>query len=414
MLEIPVVLEYKNHEERGDIIARVQDALGHLPSSIALALWAVWGSRGIGKTTLLQILQTRLRADTSVNVLGLWDLDQVDAYRFGKHLFDLLTQNADSRKKVVLLDNIDALLRDNEGAAFFDFEHDVIRVLLERNDTLIITTSRSQLRQWREPEVTARLAAYQLRALSVDQIHQVANEINFSAEQIYATTLGHPQAIRWLRDNPDLSASEIAQKAQTYFFAGLSEAANEFAQLCSSTFIFDIAVLRKILAQTQNDNGAGSYAAFLEHIRELMRVGLVFWDVESGFYRFADNAVRQLCARAFQHQDPARFLAIHSIAATHYQTEAQRVTFLHSSFPSAIYHLASAVSSTAEARTRCLQWVRENISNWIGADWDKVLEWWETGVGDPTIVQEIQQLIGMETFTQVSQLLKDAREGVLR
>ena len=165
MLEIPVVLEYKNHEERGDIIARVQDALGHLPSSTALALWAVWGSRGIGKTTLLQILQTRLRADTSVNVLGLWDLDQVDAYRLGKHLFDTLTQNRDNRKKVVLLDNIDALLRDSEGAAFFDFEHDAIRVLLERNDTLIITTSRSQLRQWRDPEVTARLAAYQLRAL---------------------------------------------------------------------------------------------------------------------------------------------------------------------------------------------------------------------------------------------------------
>jgi hypothetical protein len=408
---------------RESVVETAQHALETLLEDGDMRLLNLWAARGGSKTMLLRQLGDSLGTVAESSVLGLWDLESGDLAQVQSEILSAV-EAAESAKKIVLLDNLDALLRCDEGVAFFNFEEETVQCLVEREDVLIIATSEIELRQWHEYDVRAAQESYRIPPLTEAEVASLATEWSISPEHAFELTLGHPQALEWLRAQPDISKEELAAKSQVYFLEGLSEACRRLALAACMLPSFDVAVLRRVLPSNQTESSVeesefestGMYMDYFNQIRELMGAGLVAWDVESGAYRFTDGAIRRLLARSVRLSRPETFDRIHREAADYYSAEARHAAYLHYSLVNAIYHQAQAHRSEGRPKVarRCVAWVRANLKSWMGASWDAVNEAWQTGIDDDSLRKEIQVLIGTDAFAEIAQLLETGTRSLIR
>lgn len=403
-------------ETRKSILLHVQEALDGLSDDDSLAVLTFWSSRGGGQTTLLKLVQKFLSANRDVSILGPWDFRQQARGELSLEVLNQVAQVA-TGKRVVLLDNVDTLLTPDDDSTFFDFERQVLHPLLERRDTLIIATSQIALGMWHEYDVRLRHKSYYVPALTSAEVALVCEPWKVDARQAYSLTFGHPQTLDWLRVEPQLTEQEIAGRADAYFLHNLSPEAADFARAVCPLLVFNVALVRLVLAADTSAETSlqdGLFGEYIDRIRELISVGLLQWEISVGAYRFADSSVRRLLARHSRVQHPAEYERTHRIAAEYFQGEARYTSYLQSSFVSAVYHLACVFSSDQHesAGERCRKWVQDNIDYWQGADWEAVIRAWQTGTDDEGVREELQSIIGRTFFDQITQLLQTAKSSV--
>ena len=400
------------------LVTLCQKLLDALPGHSEPALLTLWTYRGGGKTTFLHSLSTALAAP-EVAVVGLWDVAAMEVDRTIQEILHAV--EASSRdKKVILLDNLDASLRLNDGQGFFELEQELVLELLERPDVLLITTSQIPITtQWREYNVRIRQENRLIPPLREEQIAQIEEAMSSNTSQLLARSRGYPQVLAWLKQEPCLSEVELAQRVTDYFLAGLPDQTRELALVASLLPLFDIAVLRDLLtaalkAAKSDGEQEGFYADYVDHIRELIGTGLVAWDMQVGAYRFCNAAVRRLLAQSLQALRPNDFKHIHQVAAQYYQEESRRAGYLHYTLVSAIYHIAQAqyIVDPATVGDHCLRWVRNNLETWMGADWAAVVDAWRRASGDEAVRKELNILLGDETIDEITQLLEGAKQAM--
>ncbi|MGC8947503.1 MAG: hypothetical protein ACP5N6_15260, partial [Anaerolineae bacterium] len=367
------------------------------PDKLPLLL-VFWSGRGGGKTTLLHRLQDRLADIADVWLAGLWDVHTGSWKDLASQILDVFQQAPDGRHKLLLLDNLDALLRADGGEPFFAFEHQVLRELVGRGDTLVIATSRAPLIQWREYDIRIAVQNHHIPPLSREEVADWARARGLDPERAFALSLGHPQVLAWLEEQPDLPPEEIDRRVAALFLEGLPEKTRQMAEVVSLFPAFDLAVLRPLLSGEEDTESF--YGEYTERLEELMGAGLVAWDGEVGAYRFREGTVRRLLARGLRRRDPGRFSHIHRVAADYYRQEAMRATYLHRTLLSALYHTAWANSGEA-----CVRWVEDTLGMWMSAPWEKVLIAWQTGAGDEATREELRELIGPDAFERITRLL---------
>jgi hypothetical protein len=367
-----------------------------------------WAGPGGGKTTFLNIVRDKYAGDTLL-LSGPWDFRSSPPEVLASQVLTAVRDAPDESKKLVLLDNLDELLHTGDGEPFFAFERQVLCELVRRGDTLIIVTSRAPLVQWRDYEVRISARNLHIPPLRREDVAEWARERQLDPDQAFEISLGHPQVLAWLQEQPNLPPEEIDWKVADLFLNGLSEKTRQLAEVASLFPVFDLAVLRPVLSAEDTES---FYSEYVERLEELIRKGLVFWDGEVGAYRFRESTVRRLLARGVLHRDPEQFRRIHQVAAGYYQHEAQRAAHLHRLLVSALYHTAQAHFAKAEeAGKACIHWIENTLGMWTEASWEKVLRVWETGAGDEAIREELQTLLGPAAFERVSRLLESAAQA---
>lgn len=386
--------------------------LRSLPGRVETQLLNFWTYRGGGKTTFLHNLKTAL-AVPDVTVIGLWDAAVFQVEEIIQEVLHAVDASSHTWK-VVLLDNLDHLLRTGDGTEFFEFERQFILPLLERGDVLLITTSQIPIHQWREYDVRIHQENNLIRALNKEEIARLAETWSLDATWFYEQSLGYPLVLHWLQQEPALSEVELAQRITDYFLSYLPPKVRELASVAALLPLFDIAVLRDILPAEGQETPEGFYADYVERIRELIAAGLVAWDMRVGAYHFPNSTVRRLLARSYQILHPQDFARKHKIAMAYYQAEARRAGYLHYTLVSAFYHMAYFQSTqvNTDVRESCKHWVQDNIPRWAGADWPAVLQAWQSGAGDQTINEELQALLGVEVIAEITQLLVEAQHAM--
>lgn len=387
-------------------------ALAKLPGSGETRLLNFWTYRGGGKTTFLHGLMTALAAP-DVAIAGLWDAATLEIERSIQEILHVV-ETLSEAKKVVLLDNLDHLLRVDDGNRFFEFERQLVLSLLEREDVLLITTSQIPITQWREYDTRIHQENHLIPALNADQVKQLAEMWSLDAVQLFTLSQGYPGVFSWLRENPAVTDIDLAQHLQVDFLADLSAKTRELAAVASLLPVFDITILRDIAPIEESTELESLYADYMERLREMLRLGLVAWDMHIGAYRFCNAAIRCLLARSFQILYPGDFERVHQQAATYYQAEARRAGYLHYVLVSALYHMAWTryVENPLTVGNNCLNWVHENIGMWMGADWKAVLKAWQDGAGDKLVREELQVLLGEKVMNEITQSLDGAKHAM--
>lgn len=384
------------------MLSIIQSALQQLSKGNPVLL-LFWAGRGGGKTTFLEFLKRSLQANDIV-LLGPWDCRSPLSGDLATQILTAIERVPRDARKLLLLDNIDELLRTNDGEPFFAFEHEVLRELVKRGDTLIIATGRSPLVQWRDYDVRIAAQDHHIPPLSREEVAEWARVQGLDPDRAFALSMGYPQVLAWLEEQPDLPLEEIDRRVVALFLDGLPEKAHQLAEVASLLPVFDLAALRPLLSS--EEDGESFYGKYTEHVGELIRAGLVALDIEVGAYRFRESAVRRLLARGLRHRDPEWFRHIHQVAANYYREEATRAAYLHRVLVSALYHTA-----WVDSAEKCVQWVGETLGLWMSAPWEKVLKTWETGAGDEATREELRELLSPDAFERITRLLESAAQA---
>ncbi len=384
------------------------EMLRKLPEHLEVRLLNFWTYRGGGKTTFLYNLKTAL-ATSEAALIGLWDA----ASEIEQVIQEILqaVESPSHARKVILLDNLDHWLRTDDGESFFAFERQVVLPLLERDDVLLITTSQITIHQWREYDVRSHQENHLIRALNKAEVACLAEARALDADWLFEQSLGYPQVLCWLQQEPHLSEAELAQRISDHFLSDLSPAVRQLASIAALFPSFDVAVLRDVLPTEVRETPEGLYAVYIDRIRELIAAGLVAWDIRMGAYHFPNPIVRYLLARSHKILYPENFVRVHEKAMAYYQAEARRAGYLHFALVSALYHTAYSQSARPGARVgeTCKRWVQDNLPLWTGADWPVVLKSWQSGDVDVTVNAELQALLGVEVVAEITQMLTAAQ-----
>jgi hypothetical protein len=390
------------------ILAMVEESITRLSTPDGPSILTFWAGPGGGKTTFLNMVRNKYAGDTLL-VSGPWDFRSSPPEALASQVLTSVQEAPAGASKLVLLDNLDELLHTGDGEPFFAFERQVLCELVRRGDTLIVVTSRAPLVQWRDYEVRISARNLHIHPLSREDVAEWARERQLDPDQAFEISLGHPQVLAWLQEQPNIPPEEIDRRVADLFLNGLSEKTRQLAEVASLFPVFDLAALRPVLSAEDTES---FYSEYVERLEELIRKGLVFWDGEVGAYRFQESTVRRLLARGVLHRDPEQFQHIHQVAAGYYQQEAQRATYLHRSLVSALYHTAQAhFGKGEEAGKVCIHWIENTLGMWLGAPWEKVLWAWETGAGDEATREELQALLGPAAFERITRLLESAAQA---
>jgi hypothetical protein len=394
------------------VLAQVELAIEAVKTAEGAVLLTLWANRGGGKTTCLHWLQAELAGRETIVMLGLWDVAAVPLDEALSQICAAVQSAAAHKTKVLLIDNVDRLLSE-EAEAFFRFEKEIVLPLVERGDGVLVSTSRSMLRQWQEYEVRDRHANWPIPVLNDEDLAWLAARWGMPVDRLKTATLGYPQVAGWLRDQPNLADDELADQISVHFFSGLSEQVIKLARAVCLLPMFNAAILWQILAEDKPTAGS-LYADVLDRLREMIGAGLIFWDPPSGMYRFASGVVWRLLARSRWQPRDAEVRRVHETAASYFKLEARRLAYLPYSLIGALYHLSS-VSRFDEAGPpgeAALRWLNENFSLWLGADWPRVWAVWRSGADNPNLVVEIQSLLGQEVYEEISRRLQQAAQPV--
>jgi len=400
-------------KSRQPILDTVLAAVIELIVSTKTSLLTLWGGRGVGKTFLLDLVEEKVVKSDSGITAQRWDLRQhsFDDIRAG--ISNCIDAAGVDHRRVILLDNFDVLLHnDPDGSDFFAIEREIILPAVEKGCCLFVVTSQIELTNWREYEVRQCQQGFQIPSLFRQDVDTLTQDVGLDPKQIYELTYGHPKAIAWLQEQSTISSEAISERAFEYFLEGLSPDVQQLTNQICLMPLFNPFLLRTIASQSDSSPGT-LYLKHLDQIRELMGIGLIYWDLPLGAYRFRDNAIRRLLARRIRLHDPQLFQRIHETTWQYYQAETLLAGFLHRHLVSAVYHLAKVqlANSGSDVGTDCLDWVTENLTNWGGAKWPEVLEMWVSGNNDPALAEEVIDLIGITSFDAIADCLKEAEYG---
>ena len=396
---------------RVDLFGKILSALKDINSPDAPLLFIFWGSRGSGKTTFLNTVKENLSANTDIEILGFWDAKSFTVSDLSNSIKETIGKKG-SKTKLILIDNLDAFLQDTSGTEIFDFESNTILPLLQRGDTIIIAGSQIEINLWQEYDVSVRQENHQITPLKIDEIQEILRETDIDRDHAHTIAFGHPKILELFLTHPNWTEKEASQYANDYFLSGLSDETKEITQKASIFPVFDIFVLRKIMeADTKNNNKDQSdmLTWYNDQINELTQRWIVQFDAQVGAYRFTDDAVRRLISRNYKLTFHKEFVRIHKVAAEYYQEEAKNTSYLAQLFVSAIYHLAQTQSGKNKNNpgTICLRWVKGMENKWFGANWEQVLNAWESGSGNATVKEEIILLIGPKYYSKITELLSE-------
>lgn len=398
-------------ESRSLLLDAAIDALKNISIPNGPALITYWGNKGIGKTALLTSIASRLETDYMVERIEAKKIDQHSVGEIEQAIWQQLNNISRDKFVLVLLDDIDELLR-RESESFFDFELTMIQPLLKQGNVLILCTSQIELNQWREDDVRIRQVNHQVQALDYDEVVSLLANTGIPAKKIYKLTLGHPKVAGWLKEDPALTDRQLAGKAWAYFLEDIPADALSIAEIIYQFPVFNIFILQKTYETLTR--APLSYLDSLERVKEYIRRGLLYWDVSIGSYRFTDSAVRRLLARHILYTDPAKFDEVQRIASQYFRSEARSPGYLHMHFVSAIYHTAQAGRRLAQQATgqQCLEWFRSNRGFWLSARWTEVLSAWQKGANEQAVCDEIRDLVGTRQFNVITREIEAAKNSM--
>jgi hypothetical protein len=370
-------------------------------------LMVFWGSQGAGKTIFLKEAEKRLANEPGVRIAGFWTIEDDKKNNFTElpELIRSAVEAQSAKHKVVILDNVEALLETVTGENLFEFESKLILPLIERCDTLILAGSQIELNQWQEYDVRFRQCNYHLASLSLDEVKQMLAGSEFNPTDAYRLTFGQPQMLLEYMQGSQRTEKEIARKAADYFLADLESEPREIARIASLLPAINIYVLRKIRQDDQSDD-EGLLTRYHDHVNELTRRGMIRYDSDLGAYRFTDDAVRRLLALDYRFSSPRQYDEAQSIAAGYFEEEAKGAAFLPRLIVSAVYHQAQANRKLSQEKrgALCVRWIRRMRDSWNGANWEQVLGMWDSTLNSSQLREELVSLIGEKTFDKVTQI----------
>lgn len=392
---------------RMQLVEAASDALRNISIPNGPALITFWGNRGVGKTTLLADIADSFSAEDQVEIIKIDQIGTSPVEAIRHDLDDKFSKLSLDKSVVILVDDLDELLR-SDSHSFFDFERIVIQPLVGKGNVLFLCTSQIELNQWREDDVRVRQVSHHLEPMGHEEMMSLLSETKILAKEAYKLTLGHPYVASWLKEDPNLSESQLARKAWTYFLEDMPAEAMSIAEIVYQFPVFNIFILQKTY-ETLTHEQLG-YLDCLKRIKEYIRRGLMYWDISIGSYRFTDSSVRRLLARRILYDDRAKFDQVQQIASKYFQAEAQSPGYLHIHFVSAIYHTAQTgrKASQEDNGKQCLDWVKSNRALWLSARWPDVLAAWKGGAGEPAVCEEIRALIGAKQFNAITREIKEA------
>ncbi len=404
--------KHNNREVWVELNELCLNVLAQLTRTAETRLLNFWTYRGGGKTIFLHSLKTALGVP-DVALTGLWDVAVFDIEHIIQEILQAFEMSS-QEKKVVLLDNIDHLLRTENGEGFFEFERRLVLPLIERTDSLLVTTSKISVLPWSEYDVRICQESRPIRALNKQEVAQLAELWSLDAAGLFELSLGYPQVLSWLKQESYLSGEALAQRITDYFLAAFSPEERELAAVAALLPAFDVAVLREVLPLVRQETEESLYAAYIDHIRSLLAAGLAAWNMGVGAYYITNSTVRRLLVRSSQVLHPECFTRIHRTAMAHYKDEARHAGYLHRTLVSTLYHTAYAESTQADTHVGefCKRWVKDNIPVWDGADWPAVLKAWESGAGDIALRKELEVLLGVEVVAEITQWLAKAQHAM--
>ena len=394
------------------LVDLVRKSLEQLPERSGPVVLNFWAPQGGGKTSFLDLLRRTTWIGTTSDIvpLGPWDARAMPSSQLTHEILAAIDKASSKKKKLMLLvDNLDWLLKTDSGRPFFQFEEKVARQVIERQDTVLVVTSRSPLIQWREYDVRVEQKSVHIPPLTEEEVTEWAKDHNMDPKRAFYLSMGYPQVLAWLEETPDLPEEALDRRIESYFKEDLSEEAGKVAQIASAFLLFDPEVLRMVdtaLGSFISSDEEDLYGECADLIRELIAAGLAFWDGSVGAYRFRDSVVRGLLARSFRHRRHADFQKLHDIAADYYTAEARHAGYLHRVLVSAVYHLAYARGP--EGPEEAIRWVESTLALWTFAPWEHVLHAWRSGMGDDYILKEMQELLGLSAWNQITRLLESA------
>lgn len=399
---------YQLHTEllasRQKLLNEIFMAKGNMDQPTTPLLLVFWGSRGGGKTTFLKEAEKQLASIPEVGIAGFWNVEGHDFAELPVLILSaVMSQSA--KHKVVILDNLEVLLRNVTGEDFFDFENQAILPLIERGDTLILAGSQNELNQWQEYDVRFRQCNYHLGPLSLDEVKQMLEGSKFDSSLAYRLTFGQPKMLSMHIKEPKWVEKEICSFAVDYFLDGLQPETKQIAQIASLLPAFNIYVLRKAKGDDK-DEDEGLLNSYHDHVNELTRRWMVQFDADIGAYRFTDNAVRRLLALDYLLSNPEHYDEVQMTAAEYFEEEAKGAAFLPRLVVSAVYHQAQTnrkVSKTKRGEL-CITWIKRMRNFWNGASWEQVLSMWDSGLHSSELRDELISLIGEKTFKKISQM----------
>ena len=198
--------------------------------------------------------------------------------------------------KVILIDNLSALQADgSDDPVFLQFEHNLMATVVHRKDVLTLIISQHEIRQWHELVVRMRQASYLIPPLSRREFENKAREMGLPPAEAFTRALGHPLPLEWIKENQDISISEIDTRAAEYFLKDLKKDIREETKVLSLLIRFDEALMEKVL-KSAGLARRKNYFALLETIRDMGFAGLIIHDSRTGMYHFTDPSVKQLPA----------------------------------------------------------------------------------------------------------------------
>jgi hypothetical protein len=392
---------------RQKLLTQVFDALQNMDSPTTPLLLVFWGSRGSGKTTFLKEAEKRLSSDPDVGIAGVWNLRDDEFSKLPELILDAVKAHT-AKHKVIILDNLEALLQDVTGSDFFDFENKAILPLIEREDTLILAGSQIELNLWQEYDVRFRQCNYHLAPLSPEEVKQMLEGTTFDEQAAYQLTFGQPKMISTHIAKPRWTEKQISDYAVDYFLEGFPAEAKEIARVASLLPAFNMYVLRKVRGDEKNED-EGLLNWYHDNVNELTRRWMVQFDIDIGAYRFTDNAVRRLLSTDYLLSKPDQYDRIQSIAAEYYEEEAKGAAFLPQLIVSAVYHQVQTNRALSQAKRGdlCVSWIKRMRNFWNGANWEQVLSMWESGLNSNDLKDEIMSLIGEKHFKKITQMFLD-------
>ena len=365
------------------------------------AIFIFYGSRGSGKSTILEELHRKIPAIQSVRLLGKWSFAKSQPQEVEEQIRSRWQTLPKSRLGVILIEQLDEpLRRDDQVEVFHTFEQNILSEAALRPNILIIATATEDLQTWRDPDVRRRTENIALPPLRAEEVAIAAEEQGQDPKRAYQISCGHPQVLAWWLEDPSEGEAEITQRAVEFFLEDVSAKDRQTALMAAAMPQMDSLSISLIL-------GEQSRVTALERVHMLVTKGLVHWDEKYGYYCFYDSAVRQLLARHLFQTTSNKFDEIHRIAGEYFREQAKGAAFLQRYIVPAIYHSAYENRKlTPEINgAHILAWLEKAGSYWLTANWEKILPAWENSAGEPAVREEIIDLIGADKFDAITRNL---------
>jgi len=376
------------------VLSYVRDRHGHRISGI-LNLWAPLGLDG---KLLLSTVHRTLRQEGF--------LDPVQVVEIIKENLQILVAMETPELGVLLVHGLDQVVGTD---SFYDVETLLSR-RLDSGDTIIVVFTNMPAIPWGQSRLWQCTTNRQLGPLKREQVAKIAQDGGLKLEDAWNVTFGYAPALQYWVDNPSVSEQEIATKVFAATIGNSSRETQEITALASVHPFFNVASLRAAKGSAGDED---EYDRLTDSIKDLISIGVVFWDMDSGWYRFTDGALRRLLVRKMVAERGDFVATVRARAWEYYRSETSRPTYLQYSLVSAVYFLSLGSSvSQNDAGQISLRWIERSLPGWQGADWYAVLQTWRKAGGDWHVEDELRRQIGDEIYERITRLIGMARESV--